>query len=138
MDDLGEEFSKFHESCDNQGPTLTLFQINDGDKVGIFTSSSWDNTTNNWKKGEKTFIFNLNQAKKYTNIRKQYSIYCQSNYGAYTDYFGNNSNCKTMKRLFHDSNINNTYENGLNILESDGKDKYYDLSEVEIFNIEII
>ena len=43
-----------------------------------------------------------------------------------------------MKRLFHDSNINHTYDNGLNILKSDGKDKYYDLSEVEIFNIEII
>ena len=44
-----------------------------------------------------------------------------------------------MKKLYHGAtNINNTYENGLNILESDGKDKYYDLSEVEIFNIEII
>ena len=31
----GEEFSKFHELCDNKGPTLTLFHIKDGNKVGI-------------------------------------------------------------------------------------------------------
>ena len=41
-----------------------------------------------------------------------------------------------MKKLFHGSKyIHNTYENGFNILQSDGKDKYYDLSEVEIFKI---
>ena len=138
LTDNGEKFSKFHELCDNQGPTLTLFQINDGNKVGIFTQLSWDNT-NGWKEDKKVFIFNLNQNKKYKNIRKQYSIYCKSNFGAYTDYFGNYDACKTMKKLYHGAtNINNTYENGLNILESDGKDKYYDLSEVEIFNIEII
>ena len=28
----GEEISKFHELCDNQGPTLTLFQTEDNNK----------------------------------------------------------------------------------------------------------
>ena len=136
LTDNGEEFSKFHELCDNQGSTLTLFQINDGNKVGIFTSLSWENSTNNLKEDEKIFIFNLNQNKKYKNIRKKYSIFCQSDHGAYTDYFGNDNKCKTMKKLFHGSKyIHNTYENGFNILQSDGKDKYYDLSEVEIFKI---
>ena len=131
----GENKSKFHELCDNKGSTLTLFQIKDGDKVGIFTSKSWDIVTKTWKEDEKIFIFNLNQGKKYLNIRKRYSIFCDQNYGPYTDYFGINNN-KSMKSLYHDAiNINNTYENGANILPSNGKAKYYDLIEVEVYKI---
>ena len=43
-----------------------------------------------------------------------------------------------MKRIIHDYRIHNTYENGLSILESNGKSKYYDLSEVEVFKIETL
>ena len=133
MSDNGEEISKFHELCDNKGPTLTLFHANDGNKVGIYTSLSWDTNTNGWKEDKNTFIFNLNQNKKYQNIRIKYSIYCDNTHGPYTDYFGN---YKTMKNLLHDAaNINNTYENGINILPSHGKKKYYDLVETEVFKI---
>ncbi len=31
----------FHENCDEKGPTITLFQIKDGDCVGGFTKESW-------------------------------------------------------------------------------------------------
>ena len=137
----GEEYSKFHELCDNQGPTLTLFEINDGNITGIFTSIPWDNNNSGiWQVDEKVFIFNLNQNKKYKNIRSQYSIYCSKKYGPYTDYFGIKANeKKNMKSLFHDAhNINNTYENGMDILPSNGKTKYYDLIEVEVFKISFI
>jgi len=71
LSDNGEDYSKFHELCDNQGPTLTLFETNDGNITGIFTSVPWDNNNNgNWKVDERVFIFNLNQNKKYKNIRK--------------------------------------------------------------------
>ena len=133
LSDHGEEISKFHELCDNKGPTLTLFHTNDDNKVGIFTTLSWDSITDGWKEDNNVFIFNLNQDKKYKNIRTQYSIYCKKNYGPYTDYFGIN---KTMKSLFHDAyRIFNTYENGRNILPSNSKEKYYGLSEVEIFKV---
>ena len=137
----GEDYSKFHELCDNQGSTLTLFEINDGNITGIFTSIPWDNNNSGiWKVDEKVFIFNLNQNKKYKNIRSQYSIYCSKKYGPYTDYFGIKANeKKNMKSLFHDAhNINNTYENGMDILPSNGKTKYYDLIEVEVFKISFI
>ena len=141
LSDNGEDYSKFHELCDNQGPTLTLFETNDGNITGIFTSVPWDNNNNgNWKVDERVFIFNLNQNKKYKNIRKQYSIYCSKNYGPYTDYFGIDDNeKKNMKSLLHDAlNINNTYENGKDILPSNGKAKYYDLIDVEVFKISFI
>ena len=134
LSDNGEEISKFHELCDNQGQTLTLFHVNDGNKVGIYTSLPWDTNTNGWKEDKNTFIFNLNQNKKYKNIRIKYSMFCDVKHGAFTDYFGNKT---TMKSLYHDAkHINNTYENGSNILPSDGKQVYYDLIEVEVFKIE--
>ena len=33
----GDKISKFHELCDNKGPTLTLFETKDGNKGGIYT-----------------------------------------------------------------------------------------------------
>ena len=55
----GEEISKFHELCDNKGPTLTLFYVTDGNKGGIFSPISWDNKSGA-KYDKKTFMFNLN------------------------------------------------------------------------------
>ena len=52
----GENISTFHELCDNKGPTLTLFHVNDGNIVGIYTPLSWDSSSN-WKKDMDTFIF---------------------------------------------------------------------------------
>ena len=44
-----------------------------------------------------------------------------------------------MKKLYHNAeNIFYTYENGKDILPSEGKVKYYDLYEVEIFKISFI
>ena len=136
LSDNGEEFSKFHELCDNKGPTLTLFHIKDGNKVGIYTPLSFDNKSQ-WKSDYETFIFNLNQNKKYKKVRENYSIYCHQNNGSYTDYFGCDSKCKTMRKIIHYSNINNAYEKGNEILPSNNQTKYYDLLEAEVFKISI-
>ena len=39
----GDQISKFHELCDNKGPLLVLYQIEGGDKIGIFTPLILDN-----------------------------------------------------------------------------------------------
>ena len=61
----GYKISTFHELCDNKGPTLTLFRLDKGDIVGIYTPLSWDSTSG-WKSDMDTFIFYLN---KYKNIK---------------------------------------------------------------------
>ena len=53
LSDNGEEFSKFHELCDNKGPTLTLFYTQEGISGGIYTPLSWDNHSN-WKNDMET------------------------------------------------------------------------------------
>ena len=41
----GDNKSAFHELCDNKGPTLTLFHVNDGNIIGIYTPLSWDSSS---------------------------------------------------------------------------------------------
>ena len=60
----GDQISKFHELCDNKGPTLTLFETIEGYKGGIYTPLSWDSKSG-WKKDMDTFIFNLSGGQKY-------------------------------------------------------------------------
>ena len=60
----GDQISKFHELCDNKGPTLTLFLSEDGNKGGIFTTLSWDKTSRE-KIDSESFMFNLNKNEKY-------------------------------------------------------------------------
>ena len=77
LSENGDKFSTFHELCDNKGPTLTLFHVNDGNNVGIYTPISWDSTSD-WKKDMKTFIFNLNKNQKYNKLKSDYFFYCRS------------------------------------------------------------
>ena len=63
----GKELLKFHKLCDDKGPTLTLFQTDDGNKGGIYTPLSWD-IKSEYKKDKETFMFNLNKNEKYKMI----------------------------------------------------------------------
>jgi len=84
----GKEISKFHKLCDDKGPTLTLFQIEDGNKGGIYTPLSWD-IKSNTKKDKETFMFNLNRNEKYKKIDdERASIFCTKDYGPWTYSFG--------------------------------------------------
>jgi len=133
LSENGEKISDFHLLCDNKGPTLTLFYVKEGNnKVGIYTPLSFD-TNSEWKKDKETFIFNLNQKKKYKKIIDNYSLYCGKATGPYTDYFGiKNYNMKIL--FYNSSSINNTYENGKEILKSK-ESKTYDLIETEVFKL---
>ena len=133
LSENGESYSTFHELCDNKGPTLTLFQVNDGNIVGIYTPLSWD-LNSNWKNDNDTFIFNLNKEQKYKKIKSNSSAYCNSTYGPYTAYLGCES--KNMKSISHyAASINTYYDNGSDILPSNNQTKYYDLLETEVYKI---
>ena len=97
-------------------------------KLAFFSPLSFDCNTNGWKHDNETFVFNLNQNKKYKKARIDCSLYCSKNLGPYTDYLGCHRDCKTMKKIIHCKNTNVAYENG-------NETKIYDLLEVEIFHI---
>ena len=129
----GENISTFHELCDNKGPTLTLFHVNDGNKVGIYTPLSWDSNSE-WKIDMDTFIFNLNKNQKYKKLQPEHSIYCFNSFGPLTSNFGCENN--SMKSLNHwGNNINNFYDKGSEILQNNNQLKKYDLLETEVYKI---
>jgi len=52
--------TKFHEKCDNKGPTITIIQTTDGDVFGGYNSQSWESDTyGNYYGDAKCFIFTL-------------------------------------------------------------------------------
>ena len=128
----GDKFSTFHELCDNKGPTLTLFHVNDGNKVGIYTPLSWESTKQD-KKDMDTFIFNLNKNKKYKKLKSDNSLICRGCFGPDTARLGCEKN--SMKLLGIYAGINEYYDKGSEILPSNNKDKTFDILEVEVYKI---
>ena len=109
----GDKILRFHELCDNKGPTLTLFFSEDGNKGGIFTTLSWDKASRE-KSDSESFMLNLNKNEKYTTKNKNTSIWCLDYFGPWTYYFGF---IESMKKIEHRGlGINENYENGSNIL----------------------
>ena len=134
LTDNGEKVSTFHELCDNKSPTLILFHVSDGNKVGIYTPLSWESNTKT-KNDAETFIFSLNQNKKCKKVDNNISIYCDKSYGPHANCFGYYQ-INTMKKIIHYSTyINQAFENGSGILPSNGENKYYELIETEVFKI---
>ena len=135
LSENGDKFSTFHQLCDKKGPTLTLFHVNDGNKVGIYTPLSFDSNSE-WKNDMETFIFNLNKNQKYKKSKSDGSIYCISSYGSFARCFGCSSGVYSMKSIIHYSNeINQYYVGGSEILPSNNQIKIYDLLECEIYKI---
>ena len=137
LSENGDKFSTFHELCDNKGPTLTLFHVNDGNIVGIYTPLSWESPFNGekWKSDKEIFIFNLNKNQKYKQINNNGSIRCDRSHGPQTSSFGY-YNMKSMSSINHRANvINEYYEKGSEILPSNNQEKAYDLIEVEVYKI---
>ena len=87
LSENGDKFSTFHELCDNKRPTLTVFQVNDGNIIGIYTHLSWDSSSER-KKYMDSFIFNLNKNQKNKKLKNDYSIWCYNRDGPYTIYLG--------------------------------------------------
>ena len=134
LSENGDNISTFHKLCDNKGPTLTLFHVNDGNIVGIYTPLSWDETSG-WKNDMDIFIFNLNKNQKYKKLKNHQSIFCDSTCGPETIYFGCDSS-NSMKSIIHWANyINNYYDKGSEILPSNNQEKVYDLIETEVYGI---
>ena len=114
LSENGDKFSTFHKLCDDKGPTLTLFHVNDGNIVGIYTPLFWESPIfgNVLKKSTDIFIFNLNKNQKYKNLKNNGTIGCDRSHGPHTSdfgYYGMNS----MRSIKHWANkINNHYDNG--------------------------
>ena len=129
------EKDKFHEKCDNKGPTLCLYKIKDKDiRFGGFTSVSWDNKSGE-KRDENAFIFSINSKKMFKSTKYESSIFCKAGYGPF---FGGNSNASYAELWFCSKNscgfYNNRIYKDLNKECTQGL-KNFELDELETFQV---
>ena len=134
----GAEISTFHELCDNKGPTLTLFHLKMGDKIGFYVDDSFDSNSG-WKKNIFNFMFNLNQNQKYNKtFFDKNSFFCQRNCGHSVNCLWCGPDVK-FNFIYHSANaIDNSFINGSKLLPSENIEKEYEVAEIEIFQISTI
>ena len=71
----GWQRSKFHELCDEKGPTITVMKSKAGRVFGGFAMQSWDSETE-WKADEKAFIYSIDRQQIYRVIDAQKALWC--------------------------------------------------------------
>ncbi len=128
----GENPKDFHKNCDNKGPTLILAETTKGYKIGGYTSLDWETSDSGKSKyDEDTFLFSLNQMKKYTKKNNSYSIYMHKDYAIY---FGEGTDLGIgHPELSQGWSCNKTF---LTNKELTNGESSFILKEVEVFKVE--
>ena len=132
-----DSYNTFHKLCDNKGATLTLIKAKEGFIIGGFTPLDWDNKSF-WKKDNDTFVFSLSNNKVYKKIQKtSNSIFCHTSTGPLFEYIGFAEHGKRNMTQGEFRIRNDTYIDNYNeIIPNEGKDKFFDIEEVEVFKVE--
>ena len=85
----GNQSSQYHNLCDNKDNLLNIIQTDQNKKLGWFASKSWgvkDNIINN------TFMFSLNDMKKFERLNDNKAKNDGSNYGPiFCDFYINST-----------------------------------------------
>ena len=123
----------FHDKCDNKGITITFIETTKGYKFGGYTELQWD-CSSKGKKDKSTFIFSLNNKKKFLARNNNESINCYSVNGPRFGYVGNSDIYfyQTLNRgscgITKESTFltNNELTNG---------EQYWDVKEIEVYKI---
>jgi hypothetical protein len=62
----GWKYKDFHSRCDKKGRTVSLFQIEQGDYIGGYTSQCWKSpSTSKYKADSSAFLFNLTRSRHF-------------------------------------------------------------------------
>ena len=77
----GWNYKDFHDRCDSKGRTVSLFQIEQGDCIGGYTSQHWESGYGKRKADSSAFLFNLTRSRHFPSKASGNDIYCSSNYG---------------------------------------------------------
>jgi len=136
----GMDANYFHNKCNNQGPTISLYKNDKGNIFGGYASTDW--TSNGWKSASDSFIFTLTnihgiEPTKFPNSNTSYSIYDFSNYGP--SFGGGNDICIYKNGSY--SGFPHSYQDilgkGKSIFTGDlnNSNQYFKLKEIEVFKI---
>jgi len=123
----GNQSSNYHQLCDNKENLLTIIETDNNLKFGGFASQSWGIPNQNI---DKTFLFSLNQMKKFERLNYNKSMHNGKNYGPIfgnaCDIYINNLMTSGCEQYSDNSTFFNKYEltNG-----------NFKVKEIEVFQI---
>jgi len=135
--------NSFHNKCNNQGPTISLFKNDKGNIFGGYASIDWT-SYGKYKSAPDSFIFTLTnihgtEPTKFPNSNTSYSIYDASNYGPT---FGNGCDIYTFENNYYSgSSFPCGYQDilckGRSIFTGDlnNNNTSFNLKEIEVFKI---
>ena len=128
----GDTIEEFHNKCDNQYPTISIIESTDGQIFGGYTTKSWDKNNLKDIPDPDSFLFNLNNIKKYP---------VSNDKGLMADYI-----CDFGGKNFHELWVNNQYfsnngccDNGKGYnfknYELSGGKSSFKIKELEIYKV---
>jgi len=135
----GMEGNYFHNKCNNQGPTISLFKNDKGYIFGGYASIDWT-SSNSYKSAPDSFIFTLTnihgtEPTKFPNSNTNCSICDNYTYGPT---FGGGYDIHTNKEGSY-ANFPSSYKDilgkGKSIFTGDNNNQYFNLKEIEVFKI---
>jgi len=135
----GDEYKTFHNLCDNKGATVVLIKGTEGFIIGGYTPLNWK-SEGGWIRDNNTFVFSLSGNQVYRkNDKLTKSIYCGKQIGPLFEYVGFTEHGKQNLSQGEFQARTDIYLNNYNeIISKEGENRFFDVEEVEIYQIELI
>ena len=131
----GNKSEKFHEKCDNKGPTLILIETTKNKIFGGYTPLNWEKGKNVYDTENQTFIFSLNLMKKFDLINK--NIYAIR--GGEGPWFGDCDFGLHYNMIEGESYANQTCNflsnNNLELTGGKGNNENFETKQFEVFSV---
>ena len=132
----------FHQTCDNQGPTVTVLYNPHNSLYGGYSQVSWD-TTSSWKSDSKAFLFRL----QYNGLAAPYKfphkggntdVYCDPSWGPMQNdlrtFFGVIKKTDGYFPLNGNMNLNNSYDSQ-GITKDQINNGTMNVTELEVYRV---
>ena len=134
----GDSFKEFHRLCDHKGKTLVLIKGEEGFIIGGYTTVDWD-TSGNWYKDDKSFLFSLTKSQIFPIKAGKDSIRGCIDNGPWFAFIGFKSyekNNLSQGYFYYQKHPNHEcFENFNNIIPNEKKNRTFNVTEVEIYQI---
>jgi len=130
----GDSYNIFHQLCDKKGKTLILIKA-ENFIIGAYTPINWD-SFGGWKNDDETFIFSLTGNKIYRKNKKSIeSIYCGQDTGPWFGGIGTRDIDMSKGEFQFSREGYEFFGNIDDIIPNEGKNKFFDIDELEVYNI---
>ena len=128
----------FHQKCNSIPNTITVIQTTKGYKFGGYAEQTWENHSDgSWIKDDKSFVFSIDYMKIYNHVNGTDAILHNNSYGPSFQYciylyndFSKNKNYTDVK-----NNANSNYSGFNRDYELNDGERYFSVSEIEVFQI---